>query len=60
LGLFVNIWDIDLPELMMNPDQRRMIVNNQKCHNVLLALGRVMTREDFEKEGIRILSKPLP
>jgi len=60
LGLFVNVWDIDLPELRVNPDQTQTIANRQKCRDVRLALGRVVTREIFEKERIRILSKPLP
>lgn len=60
MGLFVNVWDIDLPELRMNPDQPQTIANRLKCRDVRLALGRVVTREDFEKEQIRILSKLLP
>jgi hypothetical protein len=60
LGLFVNVWDIDLPEIKVNPSQPQKIANRQKCRDVRLALGRIVTREDFEKERTRILSKPLP
>jgi hypothetical protein len=60
LGLFVNIWDIDLPEINVNREQSQKIVNRQKCRDVRLALGRIVTRENFEKERMRVLSKPLP
>jgi hypothetical protein len=45
---------------MVNPDQPQTIANLRKCREVRLALGRIVTREDIEKDRIRILSKPLP
>ena len=54
------IRDIDLPEIKVNPDQPQKIANRLKCQDVRMALGRIVTREDFEKERRRILSKPLP
>jgi len=55
LGLSVNIRNVDLPEIRVSPDQPQTIANLRKYRDVRLALGRIVTREDFEKDRIRIL-----
>jgi hypothetical protein len=60
MGLSVDIWNIDLPEIRVNSGQPPEIAHRHTCRDSRMALGRITNMEDFEKERTRVLSKPLP
>lgn len=53
------IWDKDLPEIRVC---REELIESSKRYPLptRMALGRIMTMEEFEIERERILSRPLP
>lgn len=55
-----DVWDIDLPQIKFNKESTKQQAQKYRMGNVKLALGRGLTREEFEKDRKRILELRLP
>ncbi len=59
-GVSEEIWDQELPPIRVNKDAIKKQAARYRMGSVRLALGRIKTREEFEKDKREIIKKQFP
>jgi len=54
-----DIWDFDFGEIVIKKETVKRFAQKYRG-NVRLALGRICTKEDFERKKKDVLNRPLP